>query len=115
MSQQPDPWDKVEARVANSLSQGITADADGRLGDAELEEAPINPDAAGGKAKDGQGGMMPPMMMGGRGFRWWLGGCGGRHESRRGGWRGRHADGRGPGHGGRHDAWRRPRSRSIRC
>lgn len=68
MSEHQDPWAEVERRAALSGAQGVTSDSDDLLDDSELGEAAINPNSSGGKGPGKSGsGMMPPMMMGGRG------------------------------------------------
>lgn len=67
MNQAEEAWRELQRRAAESKFGGIRADSDDLLHDPELREALINPNAAGGRDGEGQGGTPPPMMMAGMG------------------------------------------------
>ena len=68
MTEASDAWKELHRRATESEFGGISADSDDLVDDTELREAPINPNASGGKGKGAGNGMAPPpMMMGGAG------------------------------------------------
>ncbi len=67
MSDTSSAWKELARRASESKFSGITSESNDLLGEAELREGILSPNAAGAKTPDAGMGMMPPMMMGGMG------------------------------------------------
>ena len=67
MSEANNLWKELARRASESKFSGITPESDDLLGNAELREALLSPNAAAGGVPNAGMGMMPPMMMGGMG------------------------------------------------
>ncbi|WP_296140002.1 hypothetical protein [uncultured Tessaracoccus sp.] len=67
MSDTSSAWKELARRASESKFSGITSESNDLLGEAELREGILSPNAAGAKTPDAGMGMMPPVMMGGMG------------------------------------------------